>query len=401
MNKKGLMKFSLLSISLVLTSNTAIASALPMMLGYYKNQPQSSVELLMTIPQASVVIFIALSSIIAKKIGQKKTVLIGLILAGVSGVLPVVTSNFYLLMISRIALGAGFGLFNSLAVSMISEFFDGDEAATLIGFQSAFQGLGAAVMTFAAGHLLNFGWQRAFLVYLIIIPIIFLFMMFVPEPPKAAKAAEEALDKPAEKTKLSTTTIGYGILLLLLCVLYMIVAVKLSLFITTNGIGTASNAGTILSFMQVANMVTGFLFGLIFKKLKVFTLPVSFFIMAAALVLILVSKSLLLTGIGAALNGVAFALFVPYIFNDANSKVSQSAKASTTSFILVLANIGNFASPYGHKFLELFGLGDNGLQNIFLNGSIIMVALGIIFTLLSLKKKSTKSDNDLNVAEQN
>lgn len=390
MRKNWLMKLSLLAISLVLTSNTAIASALPMMLGYYKDQSQSSVELLMTIPQLTVVIFIALSSIIAKKIGQKKTVLLGLIIAGVAGVLPVLTSNFGLLMFSRAALGAGFGLFNSLAVSMISEFFDGDEAATLIGFQSAFQGLGAAVMTFAAGHLLNFGWQRAFLVYLIIIPIIFLFMFFVPEPGKDKEAdsvAQAETELVTEKTKLSSTTIMYGILIFFLCIFYMIVVVKLSLYITEANLGSASDAGTLLSFMQIANMVAGFLFGLIYKGLKKLTLPVSFFVMALGLFLIMTASNLVLVGIGAALNGVAFAMFVPYIFNDANSLVPQSAKASTTSFILVLANIGNFLSPYGHQLLEKFGLGKDALSNIFLNGCIIMTLLGIVFLILSFKQK--------------
>ncbi len=267
MRKTWLMKLSLLSISLVLTSNTAIASALPMMLGYFNDQSASSVELLMTIPQLTVVIFIALSSLIAKAIGQKQTVLLGLLLAGVAGVLPVFTANFYLLMISRAVLGAGFGLFNSLAVSMISEFFEGEEAATLIGFQSAFQGLGAAVMTFTAGRLLTFGWQKAFLVYLITIPIIFLFMAFVPEPPKK-KQNSTFKKETAQKGTLRPTTLMYGILIFFLCIFYMIVVVKLSTFIVTENLGTESDAGTLLSFMQIANMVAGFLFGLIYKGLK-------------------------------------------------------------------------------------------------------------------------------------
>lgn len=390
MRKNWLMKLSLLAISLVLTSNTAIASALPMMLGYYKEQSQSSVELLMTVPQLSVVIFIALSSIIANKIGQKKTVLLGLIISGIAGVLPVFTSNFALLMFSRVALGAGFGLFNSLAVSMISEFFEGDEAATLIGFQSAFQGLGAAMMTFAAGHLLNFGWQRAFLVYLIIIPIIFLFMAFVPEPKSAKPEKSAATNTPVAetKTKLRSSTIMYGGLIFFLCIFYMIIVVKLSLFITESQLGSASDAGTLLSFMQIANMVAGFLFGLIYKGLKKLTLPVSFFVMALGLFLVLIANNLAMVGIGAALNGIAFAMFVPYIFNDANSMVPQEAKASTTSFILVLANIGNFVSPYGHQVLEKFGMSQDALANIFMNGCIIMVILGVVFLFLSFKTKS-------------
>ncbi|MBO0461587.1 MFS transporter [Enterococcus sp. DIV1298c] len=385
MRKTWLMKLSLLSISLVLTSNTAIASALPMMLGYFNDQSASSVELLMTIPQLTVVIFIALSSLIAKSIGQKKTVLLGLLLAGVAGVFPVFTANFYLLMISRAALGAGFGLFNSLAVSMISEFFEGEEAATLIGFQSAFQGLGAAVMTFTAGRLLTFGWQKAFLVYLITIPIIFLFMAFVPEPSKKKETTSSEKETAAKGT-LRPTTVMYGILIFFLCIFYMIVVVKLSTFIVTENLGTESDAGTLLSFMQIANMVAGFLFGLIYKGLKRWTLPISFFIMATSLFLILTANHLWMIGIGAALNGIAFALFVPYIFNDATRLVPQSAKASTTSFILVLANIGNFVSPYGHQLLETFGIGSDALQNIFINGCILMTGLGILFLLLAFKK---------------
>lgn len=112
-----------------------------------------------------------------------------------------------------------------------------------------------------------------------------------------------------------------------------------------------------------------------------------FFIMAASLFLILTANHLFMIGVGAALNGIAFALFVPYIFNDATRSVPQVAKASTTSFILVLANIGNFVSPYGHRLLERFGIGSDALQNIFINGCILMTVLGILFLLLTFKKK--------------
>lgn len=73
MKKKGwLMKFSLLSISLVLTSAGSIAANIPEMQKSFPEVPLSSIELLTTIPALTVLIFVILSSFIANYIGEKK-----------------------------------------------------------------------------------------------------------------------------------------------------------------------------------------------------------------------------------------------------------------------------------------------------------------------------------------
>lgn len=93
------------------------------------------------------IIMIIASGFIARKIGDKATVTAGLVIAAVFGVIPFfVTNNFWVIMGSRIGLGVGFGLINSLAVSMIAKFFSGDEKATLMGFRSAFESLGQSLM---------------------------------------------------------------------------------------------------------------------------------------------------------------------------------------------------------------------------------------------------------------
>ena len=75
---------------------------------------------------------------------------------------------------------------------MISGFFEGEEGfATLIGFQSAFQGLGAAVMTFTAGRLLTFeyGKKRSWILLDRHSDHLPYFMAFVPEPPQKKKTS--------------------------------------------------------------------------------------------------------------------------------------------------------------------------------------------------------------------
>lgn len=93
MNKK-MMKFSLLSVSLILTSAGAVTSAIPSMSATYATRSLSAVELLTTAPSFMVTIFVLISSFIARKIGQKQTVIIGLVIASICGILPLFSQSY-------------------------------------------------------------------------------------------------------------------------------------------------------------------------------------------------------------------------------------------------------------------------------------------------------------------
>ena len=107
-----LQKVGVLGISLMLTSSQAINGVIPQMKEAL-NISQSQSELLGTAPSITVILFILLSSYVADKLGMRKTIIIGLLLAGIGGILPVFVANFPIVLISRIILGAGLGLYNS------------------------------------------------------------------------------------------------------------------------------------------------------------------------------------------------------------------------------------------------------------------------------------------------
>lgn len=146
-NKSILQKGAILSISLMLTSSQAINGIIPQMkqsLGI----SQSQSELLGTVPSVTVIIFILLSSYFAKRVGMKKTIILGLLLAGVGGILPAFMANFQIVLISRVILGAGLGLYNSLAVTYISSLYSGDTRATLLGIRNSMEALGQTILIF-------------------------------------------------------------------------------------------------------------------------------------------------------------------------------------------------------------------------------------------------------------
>ena len=381
MNKK-MMKFSLLSVSLILTSAGAVTSAIPSMSATYVTRSLSAVELLTTAPSFMVTIFVLISSFIARKIGQKQTVIIGLVIASICGILPLFSQSYSIVLASRAGLGIGFGLINSLAVSMIAAFYHGDERASMIGFQSAFQGFGAALMTFVAGQLVQFGWQYTFLVYAISLPILILFVLFVPRPETTEIQVQgTASARQVIKTNPKMISISYGIFLLLIIVVYNAVSIKLATVLTTYSLGDETNAANILTIMQLASMAAGVCFGWLQAKAHRYMLTLSLLLMGIGFVLIASAMNLYVIGFGAILTGISFSLFIPYLFNQVSIQAPKHTESFNTSILLVGANLGTFIAPYGLLFLSFVSLGSKTLA-VFVNGSTLLLISALVSVLV-------------------
>ncbi|WP_243685935.1 MFS transporter [Lentilactobacillus rapi] len=177
-NKNSFMsKLAVLSVSLVLTSAGSINGALPLIQSGLKIS-NTEMELLSTAPALSVVIFVLLSAVLADWIGIKKTIALGLLLVGIAGGAPMLLQNYPVILASRFILGAGFGLINSLAVSIINVLFDREPntKATLQGFRGSAENVGNATLTIIAGVLLAMNWHMSFAIYLIAFPILLVFL---------------------------------------------------------------------------------------------------------------------------------------------------------------------------------------------------------------------------------
>ncbi|MGZ7244345.1 MFS transporter, partial [Streptococcus pyogenes] len=75
------------------------------------------VEVLATLPALLTMMTVGFSPRIARQFGYKRTVQLGLIVTFLSGILPVFTTSFTLLFVSRVTFGIGVGLFNPLLFS--------------------------------------------------------------------------------------------------------------------------------------------------------------------------------------------------------------------------------------------------------------------------------------------
>ena len=105
-------KISLLSISIFLMMAPAISPALPLMYHAFPGVDQAGVETLATIPNIGIVIGLLISPFLIRFIGEKATILTGLVVTLLSGTFPMYATAYTPILISRFLIGAGIGLFN-------------------------------------------------------------------------------------------------------------------------------------------------------------------------------------------------------------------------------------------------------------------------------------------------
>lgn len=334
-------KFSLLSISILLMSHLAISPVIPNLYNFYhtsnSNIGLASVESLATIPAMMITIFVLLSNGVIKFIGKKNTVLLGLLLIFIFGIVPAFTTNFKVVLISRLFLGAGIGLFNSLSISMISDFFDEEHRGTMIGLRTAFLNIGKALTTFISGYLLIYGIQYTFLVYVLALPIFVIFLLFVPN-------AENVNNKKVS-IKFHKETIVLTLLTFLVGISYMGATIKIPTLLAEKYHYQPDVARNLLTILALSGILSGVIFGILVKRFKNLTLPIMLSFMTIGSVLFALTNNIVIFYIAAIFIGISFVGTMSFNFFYISNKLENKFINFATSVILVGGNIGVILTP--------------------------------------------------------
>ena len=247
-------------------------------------------------------------------------------------------------------LGAGLGIFNSLAVSMIAVMYQGQTRATMLGWRAAVEQIGQAVLTFVAGLLLNINWHATFLVYLLAFPILYLFYLRVPDTSEmlADHTAEEKTEKVQVDSPKSISPLVWVLTLFAAFLVIDYMAIQLSFPFMAQSAGVSGLlVSTILSFMLVAAMVGGLVYGGMQKLFGRFTLQVGLLLMAVSNFLVAFSNhNFIMLTVGVLLIGFPMQLISPFIFSQLPNLAPLKKQPFVTSIVLIGFNVGVFIEPF-------------------------------------------------------
>ena len=402
-NKNSMVtKLAFLSVSFMLTSAYAVQSALPQLKASL-NVTQTQSEYLATTPSFAVMIFVVLSPLLQQwfKISDKKMIMIGVTVVGLMGLVPFFNIHSYLIILgSRLLLGAGYGLYNSQAISMISVWYEGETRAQMLGWRAAAEQIGQACTLFLAGLLLTVsGWHASFLVYALAFVVLIFFGMRVPDDSevesveeKVVAENEEMVDDLDSKDIKKISPVVYLLVLFafLLVVDYVGMENRFSgLAVNIRG-AQYTGASNFLSLMLIGATLGGLLYGSIQKRLGFGTVYLGLGLMALSNFLFYFAGSnFAMLVIGLLLIGFPLQLVSPLIFNLLPDLAPANRQPLVTSMVLIGFNFGAFFSPTIAEWTNyLMGQPTSGygLAAPFLVYGIGLLVIALIIFVVTLRQ---------------
>lgn len=310
----------------------------------------------------------------------------------VGGLIPFFINNFSLIVFSRLLVGAGIGLFTSLAVSLIGDCFSGDEQKTLIGIQGAMGTLGNSSCTFISGLLLGINWQSTFLYMLIIIPFLILFMMGYTRKMEAAttvEAVHKNNEKGKSKVKIPVRIYVAFLMLFLFFAAFMVEATGSALVIQENQLANQGVLSTEIAIAGLIGAVISMGYSKIYKLLHSFTPVVSTIGGIIGFIICSSASNMIIFFIGLIFMMIS-SLIIPYVYDTILSDVDSSISNLIISIAQVCNNLGAFASPFIISFLAKMMNATTPVDQMKISAGILtiitIVFLGIALTSQHVKK---------------
>ncbi|MBS5988786.1 MFS transporter [Anaerococcus hydrogenalis] len=363
-------KLSILSISLILTSNSIISGSLVYIQQAF-NLTRNQAEFIITLSSFTVMIFIFLAEYIALWLGLKKTVLLGLFLVGLSGIFPVFFKTYPAIIMSRIILGAGLGMFNGHSANYINLLYhDNKKRTKLHGLRNAAEFTGQIILFTLAGILVKINYIYTFLLY----TSAFLIMIFFKINVSDVKIKRE-------KAKINFNPNVFLFIIFAMVVLLNATSMTMRFpFVASLSRGMDVNTSFYLNFVPIVGMVSAFLFTPINLKLKNKTIffGLSFYLLANLLI-VNFEKNLIGFLFCILLLTFGQSMCMPYIFAEVPRFVKGHSSRIATNLIFIGCNIGVFMAPFFMKNIDKI-LKTSSLSKGFIGFVIIyLIFIGIFY----------------------
>lgn len=370
----------LLVSSLTVMSIITISPALPQMVVAFNEVENVAllVKLVLTIPALMIAIFSPITGRLIDRYGRLKILWFALSVYAISGVSGYFLHNLYHILISRAILGISVGMSMTIVITLIADYFNGQERQKFVGIQIAFMSLGGILFIGLGGVLADFSWRYPFLIYVFSLLVLPLSILFLEEP-------EVIKRNNTEVTKRKAPSIIWMLFFntMLMWIIFFLIPVQIPFHLKAIGIEKTALIGAAIAMSTAFSAISSFSYSKLksqFSFLGIFSL--GYLLMAAGFACSSVANSYALVVVAMMLTGLGMGMMLPntnmWVMKIAPPEIRGKEIGKLTTFWF----LGQFLSPIvTFPLLSMLPL-----SSTFMVVATLLLVLSLGFMVFNLSK---------------
>lgn len=338
MKKKNKLLICILLVSFVQMATNGIGAILGNIQTYFNDVSLSLIQFLMTFPSLFIIVFTLLSAFLLKYFSKKQMIEIGLIMVCLSGIISFIGyHSLFVLYFAAAILGIGSGLCGSLAISLLSDYFDEKDRQKYMGWQTAAANFGSMAMTFFGGLLATLSWNYNYLVYFIALPGLIAVHFWLDN--------EKAGRKEKQDFKQCSYSFKLGLFIILFMVFFYIGPTSIAIALQEKGFAASSLAGIGTSIFLFGGVVFSLIFVYLQRILSSFCISFGILVLDLGFLLMFLGNSLVVFYLGCFIAGGSISFVMPSCMFLISKKERVENISAGTAIAMAASNVGTLIAP--------------------------------------------------------
>ena len=317
------------------------------------------IQMLTSLPSLLIIPFILLGGKLTEKVDYVRVLQIGLWLFAASGVLYLISTEMWQLIVVSALLGIGSGLIIPLSTGLISKYFVGSYRVKQFGLSSAITNVTLVVATAVTGYLAEVSWHLPFLVYLL--PLVSIVLIGYLKKKETTSGTSTPTSDSEEQTVVEGGTGKYGFNIKHLLQLmmfygvttYIVLVVIFNLpFLMEKHHFSSGNSGLMISLFFLAIMAPGFFLDKIVVRLKERTKAYSLLSIALGLALIWIAPIEWLIIPGCLLVGLGYGVIQPMLYDKTTHTATPQKTTLALGFVMMMNYLAILLYPFIIDFFQ-------------------------------------------------
>ncbi len=230
----------------------ALMPIVPLLVRNFQQVPgiRTLAPLVLSAPGLCVALLAPFAGWLADRFGRRRMAIGFAAVYGIGGMVPFFIQDFGALLAGRLLLGVGEAFILTMGNTLLGDYFDRDERARWLMWQSVVGSVSGAVLVSASGYLAGFGWNYSFLVYgtALLISLAGYVYLYEPDLPQVARrSADEPLDMPFPQG----TMVRIAVTTFVLSALYFVYTLQFSLALDELGLKEVHRIGNYTALASV------------------------------------------------------------------------------------------------------------------------------------------------------